>query len=520
MIEKFDEQGYLTRLHIMDRVEAHRHLGDLLQATQGAPLDWPKGWAATSRPFYTLGCHPAIVSRVTRILGDDVLLWGAKLIHMAPGARHDWHSDLESSSPTGKTVSVWLALKDCFPESSLHVIPGSHKFGKTLQQVRAEGAVDRESADTDGVLRLAQEYDSSSNAVVAETHEGEALFFDGRLWHGSHNTADRTRSAVLLQYATPDTPIRIPKNHDWPYENLTCPLPPCVIISGRDHHQLNRIVPAPTAEGSKHSPSLTLQARDLALPISPGEKNWLPVPVFRGSTAGQHCLACHVSALIPGHSPHPPHRHEEEELLMVLHGEADIILPDLKGDKQRQRLRKGECVYYPAQFAHTIEGVSSEPVNYLMLKWLADPSGAEEPIGFQRWSFTKPDENAANSGIPYKILLGGPTRWLHKLQCHTTALASGVGYEAHTDGYDVVMIILEGTVESIGQSLSPHGVYFYAAGELHGAFNPGPGTAHYVVFEFHSLPSPRDNRRQKVPLIKKLTDPGRWKRRLIRLIKR
>ena len=70
---------------------------------------------------------------------------------------------------------------------------------------------------------------------------------------------------------------------------------------------------------------------------------------------------------------------------MVLHGEADVILPDLKGGKQRQRLKKGDCVYYPAQFAHTIEGVSSEPVNYLMLKWLADPSGVKEPLGFQRF---------------------------------------------------------------------------------------------------------------------------------------
>jgi hypothetical protein len=37
-------------------------------------------------------------------------------------------------------------------------------------------------------------------------------------------------------------------------------------------------------------------------------------------------MSCHASVLVGGHSPHPPHTHREEELLIPLHGEAEIVI--------------------------------------------------------------------------------------------------------------------------------------------------------------------------------------------------
>ena len=58
-----------------------------------------------------------------------------------------------------------------------------------------------------------------------------------------------------------------------------------------------------------------------------GEK-WRPYPLFSGQTRMHDDMACHYSLLSPGHSPHPPHTHVEEEILIVLKGEADILIAD------------------------------------------------------------------------------------------------------------------------------------------------------------------------------------------------
>ena len=93
-------------------------------------------------------------------------------------------------------------------------------------------------------------------------------------------------------------------------------------------------------------------------------------------------------------------------------------------------------------------------------------------------------------------------------------MAPGAGYEPHSDGYDVVIVILEGQLESIGQTLAPHGVFFYAAGELHGARNPGSEITRYVVFEFHARPGIASDHPPWQVLARKLADPRRWRRRL------
>jgi hypothetical protein len=183
--------------------------------------------------------------------------------------------------------------------------------------------------------------------------------------------------------------------------------------------------------------------------------------------------------------------------LLVLSGEADVILPQLPPGQDRQRLTAGECVYYPAQFPHTIESAGSAPANYLMLKWVGDPTGNASPLPFLRHTFKPADYAPRERGFQTRPLFEGPTRWLHKLHCHTSTMAPGAGYEPHVDSYDVAIIILDGELESVGQTLTPLGVFFYAAGEPHGARNPGAGVARYVVFEFHAAGAHREQGRQE-----------------------
>ncbi len=234
---------------------------------------------------------------------------------------------------------------------------------------------------------------------------------------------------------------------------------------------------------------LSDQSHPLSLPLPLDEdKKWKPYFLFRGPTKAIRDFSCHVSVLVNGCSPHPPHAHKEEEILIMLSGEADLLLPLYPGDNGQGRLplKPGECVYYPPEYPHTLQAVGSAPANYLMLRWYApNPKQDSDGHGFGKYNLY--DSLARDEGkeeFSTRTLFEGPSQCLTRLQCHTSVLPRGAGYAPHADAYDVAIVVLEGEVETLGKRLASHSVIFYPAGQRHGMFNPGNVPAKYVVFEF------------------------------------
>lgn len=235
---------------------------------------------------------------------------------------------------------------------------------------------------------------------------------------------------------------------------------------------------------------LTSTTHELNLPLEPDiEKKWKPYPLFLGSTALVDSLSCHASTLVYGYSPHPPHKHIEEEILLMLRGEADITLPEnpSSGKDHTIRLKTNDVVYYPSCFAHTLQTVSHEPANYLMLKWSGFPRARRTRLTFGHYHLPDYFQNInLRDGLSLNVLFEGSTEYLKKLQCHVSVLKPQTGYPPHVDAHDVVIIVLEGQVKTLQQTLKPHSVIFYKAGEPHGMYNDGETLARYVVFEFHN----------------------------------
>ena len=528
--EQFAERGHASPVRVLSPTECQAFLLAAGNGSEGPPLDWDKGHAANSRAFYKIGTNPVIVEVVAALLGEDVMLWGASIQSRPPGAVHPWHSDIESSlAPSGKTVSVWIGIQNTTADSSLLLISHSHRFGVALQEVRQEHGIKREEVSNDEIVRWAQARDMRSQLVRPEMTDGEALFFDGKLWHGSHNLYGKTRQALLLQYATPETMIRIPDLNylGWPFHQLNQPKPPCIMVRGSAQPGVNRIVSGPVADDVGAGPQLTSRIYPLQIPLTPDEeKGWKPYPIFRGSTSDMRSLSCHVSVLTQGHCPHPPHTHDEEELLLLLAGEVDLILPtesSLNAD-HRKHLKAGQFVYYPAHLAHTLETTSEDPANYLMFKWRSGKAGTDAPLSFGQFIISDDvDGSRIEDGFCPRLVFTGPTAYLRKLQCHISTMIPGAGYEPHIDAYDVAIVVLEGEIETLGERVSPHGVIFYPAGEPHGIRNPGKATAKYIVFEFHGGDrrlSDADSVLRSPSFFAKLRDPQRVKRKLKNVIRR
>jgi quercetin dioxygenase-like cupin family protein len=198
-------------------------------------------------------------------------------------------------------------------------------------------------------------------------------------------------------------------------------------------------------------------------------------------------MECHASVLSPGKCPHPPHAHHEEELLIVLDGEAELLIAD-KPSFEGARVEKvapGALAYYPAFQHHTIRNTGHKPVSYLMFKWHLDGARSDAealPTTVVRYEDAKP---RAGQGFVVERLFEQATEWLGKLHCHATRLEPGASYAAHVDAYDIAIVTLSGTVETLGQKVGPYSVIYYAAGQKHGMRNIGDEPAHYLVFEFH-----------------------------------
>jgi len=215
---------------------------------------------------------------------------------------------------------------------------------------------------------------------------------------------------------------------------------------------------------------------------------WKSYPIVSGSTAFTRSFSYHCSVLVPGHCPHPPHVHQDEEILIMLSGEAELNLPGIEADDGSKKtiLKSGQFVYYPAQFAHTLIAQGPEPANYLMFKWNGKKTGNQKILDYGQYDFKELFKAAGlENGFAPKLVFEGPTMYLKKLHCHVTTLTPGSGYPPHADHYDVAIVMLEGCVETLGQRVNPYGVIFYKAGEPHGMRNPTDQLARYVVFEFH-----------------------------------
>ena len=102
----------------------------------------------------------------------------------------------------------------------------------------------RGEASDDTVLEWAREFDRDSQMVRLDMSDGDAIAYDGRLWHSTNNRGPFRRTSLLLQYAAADQPMRIPDfgSSEWPFQ-FTERKPPALVVSGQADNGANWLVP-------------------------------------------------------------------------------------------------------------------------------------------------------------------------------------------------------------------------------------------------------------------------------------
>ena len=73
-----------------------------------------------------------------------------------------------------------------------------------------------------------------------------------------------------------------------------------------------------------------------------------------------------MAVLDPGASPHPPHRHPEEEFLIVAAGTGEI-----ECGGQTTTVGPGDIMYCAGNVLHGITNTGQVPLTFYWSKWLA-----------------------------------------------------------------------------------------------------------------------------------------------------
>jgi quercetin dioxygenase-like cupin family protein len=85
---------------------------------------------------------------------------------------------------------------------------------------------------------------------------------------------------------------------------------------------------------------------------------------FRGETHGTQDMVVLAVTLKPGQAPHRPHRHAEEEFMILAEGAGTWNV-----DGKESAARKGDVVYAAPWTIHGLKNTSDAPLTYYMVKW-------------------------------------------------------------------------------------------------------------------------------------------------------
>lgn len=130
-----------------------------------------------------------------------------------------------------------------------------------------------------------------------------------------------------------------------------------------------------------------------------------------------------------------------------------------------------------------------------MFRWSSSPTWGAIPGLLERTQLNSvfdPDApTPPGRGFHSQLLFEGPTRHLRKLHAHMSWVEPGAGYAAHVDDYNVAIVLIQGTLETLGKTIEAPALLFHPKGSEHGLRAIGPVGAHYLVVEFHGTDEPR-----------------------------
>jgi len=85
---------------------------------------------------------------------------------------------------------------------------------------------------------------------------------------------------------------------------------------------------------------------------------------FQAPTATLDELESHVTTLNPGETPHPPHKHPDEELIIVKEGVVEATV-----NGQTKRVGPGSVIFMASNQLHGVRNAGQTAAAYHVIRW-------------------------------------------------------------------------------------------------------------------------------------------------------
>jgi quercetin dioxygenase-like cupin family protein len=96
---------------------------------------------------------------------------------------------------------------------------------------------------------------------------------------------------------------------------------------------------------------------------------------FKSRTATLDELEIHVTTLLPGMTSHPPHKHPNEELIIVMQGTVETL-----SNGEWKRVGPGSVIFNASNQLHGLRNVGSGEAIYHVINWKsATTQAAQKP---------------------------------------------------------------------------------------------------------------------------------------------
>jgi len=218
-------------------------------------------------------------------------------------------------------------------------------------------------------------------------------------------------------------------------------------------------------------------------------------------TATLERFESHISTLNAGKMSHPPHRHPQEEFIILKEGLLDVSI-----NGHVQRAGPGSILFFASNDLHNVTNVGDTPATYLVFN-LATAATQSAPAGGATaaavpgklvstvFDWAKLEAKPTPKGARREIV-NSPTTTLLGLEGHVTTLNPGeVPHAPHRHPDEELVIVKEGimevTINGVTSRGGPGSVFFYGSGDEHGMKNVGGTVATYHVFRFITEATPK-----------------------------
>lgn len=209
----------------------------------------------------------------------------------------------------------------------------------------------------------------------------------------------------------------------------------------------------------------------------------------------------HVTTLNAGNVSHAPHKHAQEEFIILKEGLLDVHI-----NGQTTRATPGSILFFASNDMHAVANVGDGPATYLVFNYRTAATQSA------------PAQGAAAAALPGKLasqvfvweklvatptakgarrhIVNSPTVTLNNLEGHITTLKIGeTPHGAHNHPDEELVIVKEGvmevTIDGVTQRGGPGSIFFYGSNAMHGMKNVGGTEATYYVFRMISEATPK-----------------------------